>query len=50
MVGVMGQVFCGSSLGILSLTDFHRWTEAFLRTGRTHKRRQATTDITEPFC
>ena len=39
-----------SSLEILSLTDFYRWTEAFLLTGRTHKRRQATTDITEPFC
>ena len=38
------------SLGILSLTDFHRWTEPFLRTGRAHKRRQATTDSTEPFC
>ena len=23
----------GNLLGILSLTDFHRWTEAFLRTG-----------------
>ena len=28
-------------LGISSLTDFHRWTEAFLRTGGTHKRLQA---------
>ena len=26
---------------ILSLTEFHRGTEAFLRTGRTHKRLQA---------
>jgi len=27
--------------GRVSLTDYHRWTEAFLLTGRTHKRLQA---------
>ena len=38
------------SLGILFLTDFHRWTEAFLLTGRTHKRLQADDRYHRIYC
>ncbi len=34
----------------LSLTKHTVRTEAFLRTGETHKRRQVATDITERYC
>jgi len=33
----------------LSLTELTDQTEAFLRTGRTHKRRLTATDITERY-
>ena len=37
------------SLGILFLTDFHRWTEAFQRTGEPTNACKQTTDITERY-
>ena len=37
------------SLGVSSLTDFHRWTEAFLRTGEPTNVCKQTTDGTERY-
>ena len=34
-------------MGVLPLTDFHRCTEAYLRTGRTHKRQLTATDMND---